>query len=144
MDYAPKLIEQGVRNYMNVVLHKCYDHRIHLYSIVLNVIVLVVFVGGLGMILWYCSTKKISPEEKRRKMIREQEHVLTKIREFQSQKHKQQEQLTELTRRILPTESNDNYKNMLNGAEQSHGDLIYSMAMHETIGTYGSGKTSLR
>jgi len=134
MNYAPKLIEQGVRNYMNVVLHKCYDHRIHLYSLVLNAIVLVVFLGGLGMILWYCSTKKLSPEEKRRKMMREQEHILTKIREFQSQKHKQQEQMTELTRRILPTESDATYKNMLNGAEQSHSDLIYSMAMHKGIG----------
>jgi hypothetical protein len=96
--------------------------------------VLLLFFGGLGLILWYCSKKKMSPEEKRRKMLRDQEHVLTKIREFQSQKQIQQEQITQLSRRVLPTESNDNYKNMLNNTEQTPSDIIYSMAMHETRG----------
>jgi len=136
MNYSPKLIEHGVRNYMQGILNKCSEHKTQLYTIVLNVMVLLLFFGGLGLILWYCSKKKLSPEEKRRKMLRDQEHVLTKIREFQSQKQIQQEQITQLTRRVLPSESNDNYKNMLNNTEQTPSDIIYSMAMHETRGGF--------
>jgi hypothetical protein len=132
MNYTPKLIEHGVRNYMQGILNKCSEHKTRLYTIVLNGIVLILFLGGLGLILWYCSKKKLSPEEKRRKMLRDQEYILTKIREFQSQKQIQQEQISQLSKRVLPIESDDDYKNMLNHTEQTPSDIIYSMAMHET------------
>lgn len=125
---TPRLIESGVRNYMHSVLHKCYDQRIHWYSLALNVAVLVFFVVVIGGFLWYCASKKLSPEEQRRKMIRDQQHVLAKIREFQIQKDHQKEQMSHLIRRAEPVASTALGQDD-SAFPEKHVDRMYSMAM---------------
>jgi hypothetical protein len=113
---------------MHTVLHKCYEQRIHLYSAVLNVGILVVFVLVVGCALWYGSSRKLSPEEQKRKMVKEQQYILSKIRDFQVQKQHQREQLSELMRRVEPATT------PLSGgagAEAASVDLVYAMAMDE-------------
>jgi hypothetical protein len=138
MESTPRLIEQGVRNYMHVVLHKCYDQRVRWYSIGLNLGVLFVFLGIVGLSLWYGHSKKLSPQERQQKLMRDQHTVLTKIREFQSNKQLQQERLSNLVRRVEPVTNVSRMGQVIepNLAPQStllnqepHVDLMYSMTM---------------
>jgi hypothetical protein len=131
MDGAPKLIETGVRHYMHTVLHKCYEQRIHLYSAVLNVGILVVFVLVVGCALWYGSSRKLSPEEQKRKMVKEQQYILSKIRDFQVQKQHQREQLSQLMRRVEPATTPFSGGAGAEAASAASVDLVYAMAMDE-------------
>lgn len=130
MESTPRLIEQGVRNYMHVVLHKCYDQRVRLYSIGLNVGVLVFFLGILALSLWYGYSKKLTPYEQQQKMLRDQHLILTKIREFQSKKQAQKEQFSQLVQRVEPAiVSQTSSLNNKDSLSEPHVDLMYSMAM---------------
>jgi anaerobic C4-dicarboxylate transporter len=100
MDSAPRLIEQGVRSYMQVILAKCNEHRTQFYNWTLNLIILTVFLGITSFTLWICHTKKLSPEEKYRRQLKDQEYVLTKIRQFQVEKDRQRDQMSELVNRF--------------------------------------------
>ena len=77
---VPRLIEQGAYSYMNGVLNKCHDNRVNIYLYALNAGVLILFFIVLGLTLYYCYKSKTSPEENYRKMIQEQEYILSKIK----------------------------------------------------------------
>lgn len=109
MDYfstshVPKLIESNVKSYVQIVLNKCNENRIRLYSYALNGIVLILFIGIVTGILWYCHTAKLTPKERLLKFRRDQEYVLTKIRQFQVEKNAQKEQFTRLVNRVKTSE----------------------------------------
>lgn len=128
---TPRLIERSVRNYMQGVLHQCYEQRIHYYSMVLNAGVLGLFLGVVIWVLWFRSSKKLTEEERRKNMMRDQQTVLTKIREFQSQKQRQKEQMSDLMRQYEPVSSST--ASAAAAVEADHPtDLIYSMAMQRT------------
>lgn len=134
METTPRLIEQSVRNYMHVVLHKCYDQRVRFYSIGLNLGVLFIFLGILSLSLWYGYSKKLTPYERQQKMLRDQHTILTKIREFQSQKQVQKEQFSKLIQRVEPaivpqTSSLNHMTTTGDISPDPHVDLMYSMAM---------------
>ena len=97
---TPKLIENGVKEYVQIVLNKCNQHRVQIYSIGLNVLVLILFVTIVVSVLWYCHSHKLTPQERLHKFRRDQEYVLTKIREFQIEKNQQKEQFSQLLNRV--------------------------------------------
>lgn len=97
---TPRLIEQGVRSYMQIILNKCNEHRTQFYNWTFNLIVLGAFLGITSLTLWICYTKKLSPEEKLRRQRKDQEYVLTKIRQFQIDKDRQKNQMSELFNRF--------------------------------------------
>jgi len=101
---APKLIETNVKEYVQIVLNKCNQNRIHFYSTALNVLVLILFIGTVVSILWYCHSHKMTPKERLQKFRRDQEYVLTKIREFQVEKNHQKEQFSRLVNRVNTSE----------------------------------------
>jgi hypothetical protein len=92
----PQLIEHSLKSYMDNVLSNCHVTRVHVYHIVLNVSVFIVFILIIGITLYYCYKKKPSEIEYRQKMIRDQEYVLNKIRFYQEQKNKQVSPITNL------------------------------------------------
>lgn len=100
MNSTPKLIEHNVRSYVQVVLNKCNDNRVRIYSFVLNAIILVVFIGITVGVLWYCHSAKLSPKERLRKFRKDQEFVLQKIRQYQKDKDMQKEQFSRLLNRV--------------------------------------------
>lgn len=104
MNIAPKLIETNVREYVQIVLNKCNQNRIHFYSTALNVLILILFIGTVVSILWYCHSHKMTPKERLQKFRRDQEYVLTKIREFQVEKNQQKEQFSRLLNRVTTSE----------------------------------------
>ena len=101
---VPRLIENNVKSYVQIVLNKCNENRIRLYSFVLNALVLVLFIGIVTGILWYCHSAKLTPKERILKFRRDQEYVLTKIRQFQMEKNVQRNQFTQLINRVKTSE----------------------------------------
>jgi hypothetical protein len=101
---APKLIETNVKSYVQIVLNKCNENRVRLYSYVLNGLILVTFIGVVTGVLWYCHSTKLSPKERIMKFRRDQEYVLTKIRQFQMEKNAQREQFSRLVNRVKTSE----------------------------------------
>ena len=102
--YVPRLIENNVRSYVQVVLNKCNENRVRLYSYALNSIILILFIGIVTGVLWYCHSAKLTPKERLMKFRRDQEYVLTKIRQFQVQKNAEREQFTQLINRVKTSE----------------------------------------
>ena len=132
MDNAnPKLIEHSVKNYMHVVLSKCYDHRVQFYSMTLNIVVLVAFLGITGITLWYCHSRKLSPEARHRKIMKDQEYVLTKIRQFQIHKDQQKDQLSQLIHRVAPAEIQSIPSSSIQEMSQNPADIIYRQVLGE-------------
>ena len=85
----PRLIDNNARYYLYNTLQKCHENRVHLYTIALNVIVFVVFVLVTCSILYYNYKNKLTDEELREKMIRDQQYILSKIRYYQTEHKKQ-------------------------------------------------------
>lgn len=100
----PRLIENNVKNYLHHSLQTCHQTRVRIYSIALNVGVLVLFVTIFGTALYFCWKKKPNKIDLERKKIKDQELVLAKIRYFQQIKQQQAETMNSLTN--LPTTNN--------------------------------------
>jgi hypothetical protein len=82
---GPQLYEPGVKEYMYEVLNKCHENRVNIYMYVLNISVVVVFLGSVCIILLYCYKSKLTPAEEDKKRVRDQEYVLSKIRYYKEQ-----------------------------------------------------------
>jgi len=93
----PQLIEPNAKYYLFDTLKHCHDHRITLYYYALNISVFVIFVGITGYLLYYCHTHKLSDYERERKMIKDQQYVLSKIRFYQEEKKQQNQSQTSMT-----------------------------------------------
>tara|TARA_B100001175_G_scaffold139097_1_gene118149 strand:+ start:6241 stop:6561 length:321 start_codon:yes stop_codon:yes gene_type:complete len=87
MEYNPRLIEPGAKNYMTNLLSKCHDNRVSIYLYILNVGTLVIFIGIVALILYYCHKNKITPTEEAYKMQKEQQYILSKIRYYKDHQH---------------------------------------------------------
>lgn len=116
---------------MHVVLSKCYDHRVQFYSMTLNIVVLVAFLGITGITLWYCHSRKLSPEARHRKIMKDQEYVLTKIRQFQIHKDQQKDQLSQLIHRVAPAEIQSIPSSSIQEMSQNPADIIYRQVLGE-------------
>lgn len=82
---VPRLVEPTTFSYMRIVLQKCHEHRIRIYSILFNCLVLTVFVSIFGFGLYYSRCKKLSPFEQQMKLEKSKQYVLSKIREYQQE-----------------------------------------------------------
>jgi Na+/phosphate symporter len=102
MQNAPRLIETGVRNYMQTALQTCHENRIRIYSTAFNVLVLVTFVFVFSLALYYSYINKPSDQDKYKKQLQDQQYVLSKIRLYHTQKELQREQVSRIT--DLPTQ----------------------------------------
>jgi hypothetical protein len=97
-EYNPRLIENSAKNYLFQTLQKCHTNRVSIYYYALNFGVLFLFAGVVGLILYYCSKKKLTDYEKQQKMLKDQQYVLSKIRYYQEdKKERQQSQVSGIT-----------------------------------------------
>lgn len=87
MDSA-RLIEPNARYFLYSTLQKCHDNRIKIYTTVLNISVFVLFIGCIGITLYYCYRKKPTDYELQQKIMRDQQYILSKIRFYQSENMK--------------------------------------------------------
>jgi hypothetical protein len=89
MEFAPKLIDNNVKNYIFNSLKKCHEYRVEMYSYALNIGVFLFICLVFGITLYCCRKKPISQYDKDLKMKKEQEYILSKIRYLQQTKEYQ-------------------------------------------------------
>ena len=81
----PRLIENTAKTYLFSILQKCHENRITIYYYVFNLTIFILFVLITGYTLYYCYTHKLSDYEKERRMIRDQQYIMSKIRFYQEE-----------------------------------------------------------
>ena len=95
MEY-PRLIESNVRHYLGYSLGKCHEYKSQIYSWVFNIGIFFVFVITVGLVLYFKKRRELSPWEREEKMLREQNYILSKIREYQIDQKRHSSMITDL------------------------------------------------
>jgi hypothetical protein len=93
----PRLIETGTHSYLTDTLKQCHTTRVGVYYYVLNFGVFFLFVSLFAAFLYYSHLQKKSDYEKKQKMIRDQEYILSKIRFYQENAQMRNEQQSSIT-----------------------------------------------
>ena len=88
----PQLIEINASSHIQQTLHKCHVNRLNFYYYVLNISVLLLFILIVGFTLYYCYNNKLSDYDKQQRLLKDQEFIVSKIRYFQEENHKNREQ----------------------------------------------------
>jgi hypothetical protein len=79
------LIEPTFKYALQNTLQSCHTCRVKYYNIIFNVIVFVVFVVVAGLTLYYSYKPPLTEEEKKHKLIKDQQYVLSKIRFYKDE-----------------------------------------------------------
>lgn len=95
MEY-PRLVESNVRAYLYGALHKSHEYKSAIYSWTFNISIFLALVIIIGIVLYFCRKRELPPWEKEAKMLREQNYVLSKIREYQMDQKRQSSLITDL------------------------------------------------
>jgi hypothetical protein len=69
------------------ILSKCHETKTTIYSWTLNISVLTTFLLVTFCILYFCHRNKPSPEELKKRMLRDQYYVLQQIKSYQQSKN---------------------------------------------------------
>jgi hypothetical protein len=93
----PQLIEPMAKYYLFDTLKVCHNTRTTIYYYALNIGVFLLFISIFGYLLYYNYTHKLSDYEKERKMIRDQQYVLSKIRFYQEEKKQNTSRISNIT-----------------------------------------------
>jgi hypothetical protein len=93
----PRLIETNVKNYLFDNLQKCHEQKTILYSWILNISIFTIFCIILFTVLYFCRKRKLLPYELEEKQLKEQQYVLSKIREYQMEKTKKPQTMSAIT-----------------------------------------------
>ena len=83
---GPNLIDPTVKYNLYSRLSSCHDKRVSMYTWVFNIVVFVAFVCIAATALYYCYTRKMTPEERYNKMMRDQSYIMSKIRFYQNER----------------------------------------------------------
>jgi hypothetical protein len=83
---APRLIESSIKSTLQQTLNKCHEMRVKYYSLFFNSAIFVLFVSIVGVTLYFCYKRKLTPEEQYNKMIMDQQYILSKIRFYQNER----------------------------------------------------------
>ncbi len=89
----PRLTEIGVKSFLKQILKNCNDFRINYFNIVFNFLLLFVFFIILGIVLIIKYKGKLTPEEQEEKNMETKTYILSKIKNFQVDKLRKQQNL---------------------------------------------------
>jgi membrane protein insertase Oxa1/YidC/SpoIIIJ len=96
MDYydtKPRLVESGVKYFLNETLKQCHKFKQNLHNWMFNIGLFILFSFILVIILIYKYKGKLSPIEKQKKDREKQQYILSKIQKFQEAKKKAHQEL---------------------------------------------------
>jgi hypothetical protein len=97
MDYyeptKPRLVENGVRYFLNETLKQCHKFKENLHNWLFNIGLFIFFSSILVVILIYKYKGKLTPIEKQKKDREKQQYILSKIQKFQEAKKKAHQEL---------------------------------------------------
>lgn len=89
----PKLIEPGVKSFLNHTLHKCRQFKNKYNNLILNISLFVGLFVILFFILIFKYKGKPTPEEVKEKELIKQQYILSKVKNFQHEKLVAQQKL---------------------------------------------------
>ena len=78
----PSLVEDNVINFMNKSLNNCHERKMEIFSWVMNITCFIVFALLTVCIIHLFKKPKLSIYEQNEKMRKEQEYVVSKIRDY--------------------------------------------------------------
>jgi len=82
---TPNLTESVFGDFMLNNLKTCHENRVKIYSVALNVGLLLLFIIIVGTVLYYRYKNQLTPYEKKQKLYKDQQFILDKIRYYQVQ-----------------------------------------------------------
>jgi len=77
------LIEPGIRDYFHGSFQQCKEYKMTYYTWVVNLVLFVLFISIMGLILYFKRTKKLTPEQKRKRNEEDRMYIIHKIRSLQ-------------------------------------------------------------
>jgi len=89
----PILTEPGVKYFLGETLKQCHQFKEQYYNVLINIGLFFLFLLILGAILLYKYKGKLTPEQMREKELEKQRYILSRIKNFQDAKIRQQQQL---------------------------------------------------
>jgi hypothetical protein len=89
----PKLVEPGIKYFLNESLKKCHEVKEVYHTYIFNLGLFFLFVIILACILIYKYKGKLTPVEKREKEIKTQNYILSRIKNFEISKKKARDEL---------------------------------------------------
>lgn len=89
----PILIEPGVRYFLNETLKQCHIFKENYKNLMINVGLLIFFIIILGIILLIKYKGKLKPEEINQKELEKKKYILSKIKNYQDARKKQEQEL---------------------------------------------------
>tara|TARA_Y100000588_G_C13777534_1_gene720892 strand:- start:109 stop:459 length:351 start_codon:yes stop_codon:yes gene_type:complete len=85
----PTLIEPGTKYFLYETLKNCNKKKNFYYCTIFNIFLLIIFLTILGIFLFYKYKSKLTPKEKKEQKVKEQEYIMTKLRNFNEEAQKQ-------------------------------------------------------
>lgn len=82
----PVLVEPGVKFFIRETLKQCREFKNKLNNHIFNFVLILSFAVFLGGILVYKYKGKLTPVEKQKKDVENQQYILTKIKNYQDAK----------------------------------------------------------
>jgi len=89
----PKLIEPGVRYFIDATLKQCQKKKEKYESVIYNIVLFVISAFVIACVLTYKYKGKMTSVEKEINSRKKQEYILDKIKIMQKAQTKQQQQL---------------------------------------------------
>ena len=93
MNINPRLIEPGVRYFLNETLKQCKEFKNQYHNLLFNIGLFCVFLTILSTILLTKYKGKLTPSEKEMKNREKQQYILSKIKNYQDAKRISQQEL---------------------------------------------------
>lgn len=91
------LVDPTSKHFLGMTLQKCHTTRISTYTRLFNISVFLLFVAFIGGTLYYLYKRKPTEYDRRRKMIEEQQYIMSKIRFYQGENlHTKASSITQL------------------------------------------------
>ena len=90
---TPKLIEPGVRYFLNETLKQCHIFKENYKNLIVNITLLIFFIIILGIILLIKYKGKLTPGEINQKELEKKKYILSKIKNYQDARKKEEQEL---------------------------------------------------
>ena len=89
----PKLVENGVKYFLNETLKQCHAFKLSYHNLIFNITLFISFVVGLTLILYFNYKGKLTPIEKQHKERAKHQYILSKIKNLQEAKRRARQEL---------------------------------------------------
>ena len=84
----PQLTETGTKYFMKESLKNCRELKKNYYSKIINIGLLLAFIGIICGFLYYKKSGKLTTEEKKKKMFEKEKFILDKIKSIREDNRK--------------------------------------------------------